>query len=221
MAVRTVPEVGTPAGRLAAVRAMISTHRLIALDDLWTAQLDAAAAGTDTSAVEDLDALQQLVDEMRDGLGTIGDSAYEVRMMLDQLGDEAVDEALDAIAESPTGPSELRSMLTSALPDYEVRSAAITACDYVRATASEETEVLSQKLAAVRAGERPTGDFRLPFKCAALLMLVGAGVAGTIGLGGAPLFVGLSVSSSCGLGALGWMESHCPRVLPTISGGRR
>lgn len=221
MEVRIAPSLGSPAGRHAATRAAALVQRLLLLDDLWTAQLDAAAAGLDTSAVEDVETLGALVEEMRECLANIGDSAFEVRSMLDELSEEQMAQALDAIGESPVAPSELRPTLEASLPDFDPRGAAITACDYILETAWDEAELLNEKLAAVERGERPTGDLRMPFKCAALLMFTGLAVTASIGLGGAPVFVGMAVAGNCGISVIGWTEARCPKLLPTISRHRR
>jgi hypothetical protein len=219
VATRANPGVGTFSGRLAAAEAASLVQRLLALDDLWTAEL--ATAGQEGPLSEaDLAVFDELVGQMREGLAEIGDHAYEVRSMLDELPDEAIAQALEKIAELPTAPAELQS-LSTALPDYAPRGAAIAGCDFIRETAGAESNDLGEKLAALHQGEVPSGDFRLPFRCAALLMLVGAGAAATIGLGGAPAFVVLSAGSQVGLGALGWMSSKCPGVLPDIDFGRR
>lgn len=221
MAIRSIPNIGTPAGRRRSTEAAILTVRLLAFDELWTSEVEGTERGTARSE-EDYAALEQLVGDMRVGLTELRDYAYELRMMFsEQLSDDAVAQALDAIAKLPTVPSDLLSILSSAVPDYEVRGAVIAACDYVRETAAAESDLLDAKLAAILRGETSPGDFRLPFTCAALLLLVGAGVAGSIGLGGAPLYVSLTIGSQVGLGALGWVQGKCPKVLPEITFGRR
>jgi hypothetical protein len=196
-------------------------QRLLVLDDLWTAQLDAAAAGIGGSGVDDVDTLRALVAEMQDCLATIVNSAYEVRLMVSELSDGQMAEALDVIGQSPAAPDGLRERLEASLPDYEPRGAIITACEFVGENASGEADILSGKLAELEEGGLAEGDLGKAFKCAALLMLAGASVAGTIGLGGAPVFVGLSVAGTCGMGVVGWIEANCPKFLPAISGGRR
>lgn len=218
----TAPAVGTPAGRLAAIQALALIQRLLALDDLWTALMDGAASGEDPSAVENLDVMDELVLEIREGLEAIGRRAYDVRTMLSSLDDGQFDQALDVISESlGVQTPDLRSILESTLPDYEPRGAAITACDYIRENWSSESSLMLEKLEALRRGETPGGDWRFPYKCAGFLMLVGAGVAGSIATGGAILGVGLTIGSSVGLGTYGWSSAGCPDVLGAIGGGRR
>ncbi|HEX2126183.1 MAG TPA: hypothetical protein VHF45_06460 [Thermoleophilaceae bacterium] len=219
MATRTIPAIGTPAARRAAMRASLVAYRLVALDELWTAEVDAAQGAPGEA---DLRELEELARELSDVLTESRDHAYELRMMLDeQVSDDAFTEALDAISESPAAPSDLLEMLVLSVPEYEPRSAVITACDYIRETADSESALLHEKLSALQSGGAAQGDVRMPFKCAALLMLVGGGAVASIGLGGAPLFVGMSVGSQVGLGALAWIEGKCPNLLAEIGFGRR
>jgi hypothetical protein len=97
----------------------------------------------------------------------------------------------------------------------------IAACDYLLEETSAETDLLYGKLEAVRRGELSPGDFRFPYRCALFLALAGAGAVATIGLGGAPVYVGLALVNSTGLGVLGWEANGCPRVLPEIGRDRR
>ncbi len=219
--VKVAPGVGTPEGRLAATQAVALMQRLLLLDDLWTQLMDAAASGADSSAIDRAEVMRDLVRDMQEGLQEIPDRMYEVRLMLDSLTDEEFDRGLDAIAASPGAPSDLRSALAAALPDYEPRGASITACDYIIATRAEESALLFEKLDALERGETPGGDFRVPFKCAGFLAVVGAGVAATIMTGGAAAAVGLQLASVVGGGAFGWSGAGCPPVLPQISFGRR
>jgi hypothetical protein len=221
MEVRIAPELGTPSGRYVATEAGILLHRLIAHDDLWTAELG-HASGQGSLLETEVRALVDLVAEMRRDLEKVPDRAYEVRLMLDEATDEDVDRAFTVIAEHPWASPSLRSLLEGELPDYELRGASIAACDYLREMADSEAQTLNEKLTAiVDSGEVPEGDYKLPFRCAALLGLVGVGVAASIGLGGAPLFVGMATVNQVGLGALGWVGSKCPSLLPEISFGRR
>jgi hypothetical protein len=200
---------------------LVVAQRLVTVDDLWTAQLDAAASGRDDSILGDSEALEALADEFRTGLREIGDRAYEVRLMLSEMTDEAVEKALSAIATTPGAPADLVQMLRSGVADYEPRSASIAACDYLRDTAEEELGLIEEKVVALKRGAVPPGDLRLPFKCAVMLMMVGAGVVASVGLGGAPLYVGLAVASQCGLGAVGWVEGRCHKSMELIGQGRR
>lgn len=221
MGVKVAPAVGTPEGRLAGMQALALIERLLLLDELWTRLMDDAASGDDRSALDRPDVMRDLGRDIDAALGEVADRAYEVRLMLDSLTDEQFDRALDAVAATPGAPPELRSTLTDALPDYEPRGAAITACDYIVATHAEESALLYQKLDALERGEALGGDLRFPFRCAGFLAVVGAGVAATVITGGAAAVVGLQLASAVGGGVYGWSGAGCPRVLPEISFGRR
>lgn len=221
MEVRIAPELGTPSGRYVANEAGTLLHRLIAHDDLWTAELS-RASGQGSLPEAEIRTLVDLVAEMQRDLEEVPDRVNEVRLMFDEATDEDVDRAFESIAEHPWAPPSLGSLLEGELPDYELRSASIAAFDYLREMAASEVRTLDEKLSAiVGSGEVPEGDYKLPFRCAALLALVGVGVAASIGLGGAPLFVGMATVNQVGLGALGWVGSKCPALLPEISFGRR
>jgi hypothetical protein len=200
---------------------MTLAQRLLALDDLWTTFADSAVNGGDRLGNEEVEVIERLVGDIRDGLYLLDGAAYEVRTMLAASDDETVAEALDVISESSGVPLQLGSLLTSELPDYEPRSAVIAACDYIRENWSAESDLLGDKLAAIQRGDAPPGDWRFPFKCAAFLLVVGAGVAATIVTGGAPVAVGLAVTNGVGGGVLGWTQAGCPNVLGAIGGGRR
>jgi hypothetical protein len=107
------------------------------------------------------------------------------------------------------------------VPDFEPQSATIAACDYLREKASAEAALLDEKLLVIRSGELTPGDFLMPFRCAGLLLLVGAGVAATISSGGAAAPILLGVGSQVGLGIREWQRDGCRVELPTISFARR
>jgi hypothetical protein len=207
-------DVGTPAARVAAVEAGATIQRLIALDDLWTAEL---VGGSERGKLhpEEIEALSVLVSSMQQGLEFVPGQMEDLATMLDQLDDQVVEEALDRLAQYPERAVNLVEFLPDLPPD--LRESIISACRYLAATSGEEAQLLDGKLAVIRErGGVPPGDFRLPFRCAALLALVGAGLVATIGIGGAPILVGLAAANQVGLGAFGWFGAKCPNVLPVI-----
>lgn len=154
------------------------------------------------------------------------DRAYEVRLMLDELDGDSFETALGRIGEAEaalTGRgAELLPLLQTSMADYELRSASIAGCDYIRERAGDEAKLLGAKLRQIEeAREVPPGDWELPFRCASLIALVGAGVAGTIGLGGPAVFVALTAASGVGFGIREWIKDDCPTELPTIGFRRR
>jgi hypothetical protein len=215
------PEVGTPYGRYVSTEAAALLQRLLILDDLWTAELEQASERGPLGD-DEVYTLERLVDAMERGLENVREPLSGIRLMLDEVGDEAVDQAFQEIAEAPGAPPRLTETLLSQLDDFELRSAAIAGCAYLEAKAEDEAELLREKLAVIVEGrEVPPGDFLIPFRCAALIALVGAGTVSVIGLGGPAGFVALGAVSQVGLGALGWDKAECGLQMPTISFRRR
>ena len=221
--VKTRPEVGTPYGRLVAIRATSLMQRLLTLDDLWTEELERMASGEPVPD-SDIEVLGQLVSDMQRGLEELPDAAYELRLMLDELGPERFDQILDAFGDRDKVPWDVRETLAEMLPDYEPQSAAIAACDYIRETAPSEAALLTEKLETIRRGEATPGDFLMPFRCAGYLLGIGSTVAaGAIAVvaGGpvAPAALGLVYPAISFIED--WRERGCRVELPTISFQRR
>lgn len=219
--VELTPTLGTPLGRYAATQAGTLVQRLLWLDDVWTAELG-LARGKGAVADDDVLMFRRLVTEIQDGLREMGERAEELRLMLNEMNDEEFDSVFVAVEkEAHPGPHR-RERFLSTLEDFGMRGAAITACAYVHETAAVEIETLRSKLRTIEeTGEVPAGDWSLPFRCAGLLMLVGAGVAGTVGLGGPAGCVALTAASAVGFGIREWLKDECPTQLPRISFGRR
>lgn len=210
------PTAGTPAGRFAAVEAGAQLQYLISLDDLWTSELESASE-RGKLASDDIEMLSSLVGQMRTGLEYVPRRTEDLSMMLEELDNKSVEAALSRIVDNSSEEGlDLRRPLKS-IPGHDLRDAAISACVYIGKMSGPESELLEKKLGTIReAGYVPPGDFRLPFRCAALLALVGAGAVASIGLGGAPVFIGMAVASQVGLGGFGWVGAKCPSVLPDI-----
>jgi NTE family protein len=209
---RERPRLGTTGGQIAATRAMARTQRLLTLDELWTMQVAAAATPERNTPGEDPLALEALVSELQAGLNDAVTDAAAIGSMLSELSDEDFDRALLTISASPILSPETSQESLPGPDGYPSRSDLMSACDHVRQGAAGETAVLGEKLAQLQGGDRPGGDLGLPFRCAATLMLLAAGVISSIGLGGAPVFVGLGVASSCGFAAKSWVADKCPTV---------
>lgn len=215
-----VPAVGTASARVAASVAAADVHRLLLLDDLWTDLLERAQRGHDMTAIDDLEGMEALVAELDDGLARLRDSAYRLRYLLDATPATEFAGALAYLASQPEAPPRLVERFEGALPDYELRSAAIEACDYVLEELEREIELVHEKLTVLRGGHVPEGDFRLTFRCALFLVAAGATVAGAIGLGGAPVFVGLTVFGTLTSAALSW-ETTCAGRIAEVTRERR
>ncbi len=218
--VLAVPAIGTPAGSAAAMRAVTLVQRLLALDDVWTAQLEAAKGGGPVGD-EDVEVAATLVADMQAGLDQLSAEAELLSMILQAAGSARVEDGLATLAGLPAAPDDLVEMWETSLPDFTLWSASIEACQYLREEASAEKDVLAEKLERLRRGEVTEGDFRFPVRCAMHLMLGGGAVIATVGLGGAPAFVLLGASCAAGQAVMGWKDAGCPKVLPEISRGRR
>jgi hypothetical protein len=210
-----MPRVGTFQGRYVATKAGALIQHLLVLDDLWTSTLEEASGGGQLGE-DDIEMLSELVNEMQHGLKIVPERLQGTQVMLEELDRESFARAFAAIVESSAGYQTLEPLL-EVFEGQDLQGDTIAACNYLREMAGQESDLLGEKLSAiVDLSAVPPGDFRLPFRCAALLGLVGMGVVATIGLGGAPVFVGMAVVSQVGLGGFGWVGAQCPNVLPKI-----
>jgi hypothetical protein len=214
------PQVGTPHGRLASIRALLLVQQLLALDDLWTAEMERVT--TEQLHTEaDIEALTDLVDEMEAGLARLPTAAYEVRLMIEELSDGEFEASFARMLE---GHDELRSSFADDLPDFAPRGAVIVACDFVREKSSGEVLLLREKLEKVQRGEATPGDFLISFRCAGYLVGIGTTIAGAAvgtAMGGplAPAALGLVYPAISFIED--WKDRGCRVQLPEISFGRR
>lgn len=214
------PEVNTAYGRVVASRVGFSLQRLIHLDELWTADLE-AAAGRGRLDESEIEAVQHQASAMERELGEAGRLSGELRMMLNEAEDGLVNRAFRSIA-GAEGAAGVVIDSAAHLDGYEIRSAAIAGCDYLAANAEAEAAALRAKVAKILSdGEVPPGDLGAAFRCAALIALVGAGTISVIGLGGPLGLVAMGAVSQVGLGALCWMQENCGSRIQEITGGRR
>ncbi len=220
MEVEVPPEVGSLYGRYVAARAGFSLQRLVHQDEIWTSELEMAAE-RGVLGPADMDGLERLVAEMEASLREVQSQVRDLRPMLNDVKDDEVDEAFALILATKGGPEQM-GVVREQLGDYELRGAAIAGCDYVMEKADEEALLLREKLSRiVEQGEVPPGDLRAPFRCAALIALVGAGTVSMIGLGGPVGLVAMGAVSQVGLGALAWMQENCTTQIHEITFGRR
>jgi hypothetical protein len=218
------PQIGSPQGRFASLKAGQLIGKLIALDDLWTTEL-AVAKGSEELTDSTIQPLIELVEEMEEGLREVVGPVRELRLMLDEeAGDEAVEQALEDIGKSDWAHPDLTAMVTGEMiPGFSLRGAVITACDYISEVAPSESVVLNGKMTSIRRNRSiPDGDFGLPFRCALLLGLVGAGIALALSTPpGHVALVAIGIVHEVGLGALSWRETNCSLHLPKIGFLRR
>jgi hypothetical protein len=216
------PVAGAPYGRYLATKASTSAQRLLALDDLWTAELE-QASGRGTLDEADVAMLRELVGEIQHGLRGLADQAYDLRTMLSEVSDQEVDSAFEAVVGSPQAAPDLRELAEPMLVDGGLCGATVAACEYVYEKADSEAGVLSEKLETIAAaGEVPAGDWKPPFRCAVALVMAGGAVTATILIGGGtPVLVGILVVDRVRSGIKEWQQEGCPAKLPHIGFGGR
>jgi hypothetical protein len=186
----------------------------LTLDELLTAELRAPGH----PLLEEHDPLRSLVGELRDGLAAIVPQAGGVGALVGALSDEQFDEALASPGEAASALPDALASLRSTLGDVTPHAAAIAACEYVHEHAADESERLSEQLERIERGDAAPGNFAEPFASALMLLLVGAGVVATIGLGSAPVLA-LSIASQLVLGASGCSGAGCADVLRRLRAG--
>jgi len=168
-----MPELGTADGRRAAVEVGSRLQRLIALDDLWTSELE-SRAGQGAMAQEEVEALSAIGNAMQQELEFVPGQVDELASMLRELDGGQIEEALAALAVVP-GLDRSPGELLEALPE-DLRGSIVSGCEYLSDHSGEEAQLLGQKIASIEAsGGVPPGDLRFPFRCAAMIALVGRG----------------------------------------------
>lgn len=217
------PAAGSLNGRVVAVQALLTARGLLLYDDLWTDSSRAfVGTGQPVPEAEPGGLLSNVVGQMRDALHDIEGQAYPVRMMLDELSNDLVDEGLGAIcSEHPFGEQLLADRLKDNLDDYDLRGAAIEACDYVREEAAIERGLLTDKLNVIASGEATTGDLRPPFRCALSLLMMGSGVLLVVASGGGLMPVAAGLVQEVGSAILEFDGSGCRQTIADITRGRR
>ncbi|HEY2053164.1 MAG TPA: hypothetical protein VGH14_04425 [Solirubrobacterales bacterium] len=216
-----MPPVGTLPGRVAATNAAGTLQYLVTLDDLWTAELE-SRSGQGSLDAEEIEALSALGNSMRERLEFVPGQMRDLSEMVEEVDDATVEDALSEIVRI-AAETEVALNLSEAIEGLrqDFRAVVVDACNYLIENSGAEANTVAEKTAAIReAGEVPPGDLKFPFKCAAFLALVGAGVTAAIGFGGAPILVGLGVANQVGLGAFGWRAADCPTALPRIRRAR-
>jgi len=211
----------TPAARAAAVQSLLLAQRVLMLDDVWTMEVERATGRAHELTESDIEVLEGHVRHLQRSLEETPMRARELRLVLEEMTGDDVDAGLAAFADSPATPPDLVARVERSLPDYDLRSAAIEACDYLIEEVEEDIRLLEQQLHTLRAEQLPPGDIRLTSRCAFHLLLSGAGIAFAVASGGAAALVGLGVVVGVGQGVYGWEDARCPRVLPQIGRHRR
>lgn len=205
----------------------VDAQRLNLLDDLWTSYSDIrwSSSERDDDEVE----LRAIVGEMRGLLASLESRVPTLQRLIEAIGPEAVDQALNTLlSETPQG-DEVRRTLDSKLAGYSFADAARQACIEVVEDVPAEIALLDERLDEMLERTAAGGDLKLPFKCkATLVAAVGFVIASTL-LGvmtglplGVPLVGGL-VGALAGLtGATFAIASNCPdELLELIARGGR
>lgn len=215
------PEVATPNGRYAAAKVRIAVDRLLALDDLWTAELE-LASDQEQLGEPDLEMLAALGEEMQGALLELAGPLADFREMVENAPPGVVNSAFAEIVKSPYFPRTLAEEILANPDDYELQGAVVEACDYLLTEVRPESDHLAEKLARIiEEGEVPPGDLRPAFRCALGLVVAGAGVAVSIADGGTVVTVVMNVAVDVGKGVVSWIKNDCPRRFPSIHFGRR
>jgi hypothetical protein len=218
MSMPTAPTLGSPAGRLAGTRVAVIIEGLLVYDDLWTAELTAAGAGNQPLSQDDLDAIRSLVGEIDQGVRSLSDPLYELRLMFEGADEDVLEASLAQLAESGLVSRDLPSEVSELLGG-DLRGSFIGACSYVLEHSGEETERLYRELAAVEQGEASLGDFGTPFWCSLAVVITGAAVAVTAATGGGALILAGGIGAKVGAGVLSLKGLRCLNWLPNLRSG--
>lgn len=192
--------------------AMAQVQQLLALDDMWTAYLQAARAEVLTDVP--FEGLQGIAADMRLLLETLAPTAGEVRGALDRHSDEAINHLLVEVRESqPSAAGLLDWLLAGGFDGISPRETLMRACDELQAETPAEIEILASKADLLARGELPDPDLRLSFRC--LSTLVGVGAFAALAAAGAVTVIGVIPAAALGvLGGAGgladaWDRGKC------------
>ena len=147
----------TPAARAAAVQSLLLAQRVLMLDDVWTMEVERATGRAHELTESDIEVLEGHVRHLQRSLEETPMRARELRLVLEEMTGDDVDAGLAAFADSPATPPDLVARVERSLPDYDLRSAAIEACDYLIEEVEEDIRLLEQQLHTLRAEQLPPG----------------------------------------------------------------
>ncbi|MGB7588690.1 MAG: hypothetical protein WBM00_08280 [Solirubrobacterales bacterium] len=195
----------------------MAAHRMRVLDDLWTAQLDSIDPNDQGSLEREFEGIQALGTELQEAVRELPEPAQILQMMLSNIDDRTFDEALDTtlqaawetgiFAGEPGAPLRSEDFSQDSL-----RLEVIDACTYIMEQASDEEDLISEKLRRLETGEFQRGDVRFPFRCAGWLLLCGGGVALVVATGGGVPLIIAGVAVDVGKDAYSWKDSGCPKA---------
>jgi hypothetical protein len=137
-------------------------ERLDLLDDLWTT----------CAPVEDADdgspnrrGLERVVREMQLLLSEIADAAPALAGMIEQVGEERLQDTARAMLVRVPHGDELQAILDRHLAGRPLAAVAAEGCLYLAEHGAQEADELERQLDAILAGELAPGDLKVPFKC--------------------------------------------------------
>lgn len=237
--------VQSSSGLLAALKALTAAQQLIVIDDFWTAELNRLGRSRRPDVSRpDTEMLSEAGVDLQVGLADIRPRAYALRMMLErELTEEDFDKAVRGLAEeSESNAPNLAAQWRDAVAGLDFgeeqitfREAVIAACDYVVAEAPRESAEIGVKLSQIRDGLIPQGDMGQGMRCALVLVVAGASIAGAAcalpaaAAASAPAAVmawtwagagSWWLASACA-GVLSWTEMRCPGLMSVIRRRRR
>jgi hypothetical protein len=202
--------------RLSALHALAGIQSLLALDELWTLQLEAARDDSDTTLLDHPEAAATWVRQVENGVDAVSPSIEVLSRVLDDESPELFNGALHAIVDR-IETKDLRNQVFEVAHEIDWLETGKAACKMVLEQADGEKELLEAKLAHLLRHELPEGDLRPEYKCALNAAAIAAAAAGTIGLGGAPIFVGLAVIGPVTQSLLSWKTTGCPELASTVA----
>jgi len=114
------PEIGTAYGRYVATKAGIAVDRLLALDDLWTSELE-RASGRGRLDDDEIETLEMPVGEMQAGLGELEVPLSDLLVMLGEA-DGVLNSAFAEMVESRYFPPDLADEIRANLATMSFRA---------------------------------------------------------------------------------------------------
>ncbi len=193
------------------IEAVMSTQRLLILDDIWTSYLDHASSD---DVQRDFPDLKRLVKDMQKGLSEIRRRIPSTIDRLAQLSDDDIHQAFSRLFDAAaTNAAEVRASFEKDVGEEGVRRTLVAACMYVDLEAEDEIEYLGAKLHRLREGRFEPGDMRPGTRCAVEL----AGVAlGAVGCATGPLGCISAVGPIVTGLVLNWKESGCRNLAKSM-----
>jgi hypothetical protein len=156
-----------------AIGLAVDVQRLNALDDVWTAYLDAEPEPVEVE--RDLPALRGLVEDICGLIDGVARGCGELRGTIREVDADLDEELRRVLAQEPVGEG-----LLATLPDAPFAEQVVEACSIVEAEAGTEIDAFQRKLHQLAESGFAPGDMGGRLKCAILLVGAGASLVGLI-----------------------------------------